>query len=167
MSSVWMSGMPSMGVRPRTRHAISTIHVTQTATQNSSAIPSGLWQLRISQQGKTSPTTMSTRSMTSPQSLAIAVRRSVVGISLVPNIGTVSRRQRGIDIDRPTTKRDSERIAPEYIHGGHDYEQDRRLPPLVSVKQIGLAKHDHQHDCQRHQRCHPIYNADEPPSGCG
>src|SRR5215510_5193934 len=88
-----MSGILLMGVRPRTRHALSIIRVTPTATPNSLATPSGLWRLEISQQGRNSLTTMSTRSMTSPQSPAIVARSIVVAISWVRNIGIVSRKE--------------------------------------------------------------------------
>ena len=63
--------MPLMGVRPRTQHATSIIRVTQTATQNSSGIPSGLSRSGILRQARNSLTTMSTRSMTSLQRLPL------------------------------------------------------------------------------------------------
>src|SRR5262249_32369225 len=83
-----------LGVRTRIQHAISIMRVISTATRNSSIIPSGLWRSGISRHVKNSPTTMDMRSMMSPPSPAIAARIIVVGISLVPNIGTVSSRQR-------------------------------------------------------------------------
>ena len=82
------------GVRPRTRHALSTMRVNPTATRNSSATPSGLSRSGISRQARNSPTTTDTSSMMSPQSPATAAQSIVVALSWVPNIGTASSRQR-------------------------------------------------------------------------
>ena len=78
--------MPLMGIRARTRRALSTIRVSPTATPNSSGIRSGLSLSRISRQVRNSPTTTATRSMMSPQNPAIAARIIVVGISWVPRL---------------------------------------------------------------------------------
>src|SRR6266571_2829525 len=89
-----MSAIPLMGIRPRTRHAISIIRVIPTAKRNSSVTPSGLSRYGIFRKARNSPTTMGTRSMTRLQIPAIAARIIVVVISLVSSSGTASRRQR-------------------------------------------------------------------------
>src|SRR5262245_22322358 len=45
------------------------------------------------------------------------------------------RRQRGIDIEYPTTEHNSERIATDHIHHLHDHEQEHWLPALRVTKQ--------------------------------
>src|SRR3989442_15875085 len=60
------------------------------------------------------------------------------------------RRRRGTDIEDAAAERDIERIAPEQIHHRHKHEQDRCLPPLRGAEQVGLAKHHHEDDRQRH-----------------
>src|SRR5215475_2034195 len=45
------------------------------------------------------------------------------------------RRQRGIDIEYPTTEHGIERIAAKHSHYLHDHEQEHRLPALRGTKQ--------------------------------
>jgi hypothetical protein len=67
---------------------------------------------------------------------------------------TLSGRQRGFDLEDPTTERDSERIAAEYIHHMHDHKQDGSLPPLWGAAQVGLAKHHHPSYAVKAFLCH-------------